>query len=429
VDQIIRKPSHLSGSLAVPGDKSISHRSLILNAIANGTATISGLSDGGDVRSTAACLQAMGVSIEPLGEPGSFSVGGLGASLQEPTDMLDAGNSGTSMRLLSGLLAGQDFLAVLTGDGSLRTRPMGRVVQPLQKMGASIMGRHADTLAPLAIRGGSLKSIEYEMPVASAQVKSCLMLAGLSADGPTVLHQPALSRDHTERMMSAMGVRIENDGLALTLNPATLQPVDVAVPGDISSAAFWMVAGLIHPNATVTITGVGLNPSRAGIIDALQMMGAGDSLRLENQRIEGGEPVADVVASSGSLRGIELGGEIIPIMIDELPVLSVAACFAEGETVIRDAAELRVKESDRIATTVSELTRMGGNIQAREDGMVIRGTGHLHGAEVESHRDHRLAMSLAVAGLAASGDTTIHGAEDAAVSYPNFWEHLEVLGG
>jgi 3-phosphoshikimate 1-carboxyvinyltransferase len=230
-------------------------------------------------------------------------------------------------------------------------------------------------------------------------------------------------------MMSAMGVRIESDDLALTLHPASLQSVDVAVPGDISSAAFWMVAGLIHPNATVTITGVGLNPSRAGIIEALQMMGAGDALRLENPRTEGGEPVADVVASSGQLKGIELGGEIIPIMIDELPVLSVAACFAEGETVIRDAAELRVKESDRIATTVSELTRMGADIEAREDGMVIRGTGRLNGAEVESHRDHRLAMSLAVAGLAASGDTTIHGAEDASVSYPVFWQHLESLLG
>ena len=219
--------------------------------------------------------------------------------------------------------------------------------------------------------------------------------------------------------MSAMGARVETDGLALTpLHPAELQAVDVAVPGDISSAAFWMVAGLIHPNARVTITGVGLNPSRAGIIDALHMMGAGDSLRLENERVEGGEPVADVVASSASLQGIDLGGEIIPIMIDELPVLAVAACFAEGDTVIRDAAELRVKESDRIATTVSELTRLGGSLEPRDDGMVIHGVGCLTGADVESHGDHRLAMSMAVAGLAASGETTIHGAEDASVSYP-----------
>ncbi len=429
MEQTIRSPQRLAGSLAVPGDKSVSHRSLILNAIANGDATVTGLSDGADVRSTAACLRSMGVAIDPLGEPGAFRVSGPGPSLDEPIDMLDAGNSGTSMRLLSGLLASQDFLSVLTGDGSLRSRPMGRIVQPLQQMGASIMGRNGDTLAPLAIRGGALRSIEYRMPVASAQVKSCLMLAGLNAVGPTVLHQPALSRDHTERMMSAMGARLEADGLALTLHPAELQAVDVAVPGDISSAAFWMVAGLIHPNARVTITGVGLNPSRAGIIDALQMMGAGDSLSLENERVEGGEPVADVVASSATLKGIDLGGDIIPIMIDELPVLAVAACFAEGDTVIRDAAELRVKESDRIATTVSELTRLGGSLEPREDGMVIHGVGRLSGAEVESHGDHRLAMSMAVAGLAASGATVIHGSEDASVSYPTFWEHLVAIGG
>ena len=434
MDQIIRSPERLAGSLAVPGDKSVSHRSLILNGIANGTATVTGLSDGADVQSTAACLRAMGVSIDPLDEPGSFRVAGPGPNLDEPADLLDAGNSGTSMRLLSGLLASQDFLSVLSGDGSLRSRPMGRIVQPLQQMGASIMGRNGNTLAPLAIRGGSLRSIEYEMPVASAQVKSCLMLAGLAASGPIVLHQPALSRDHTERMMSAMSARIETDGLTLTLHPTELQAVDVAVPGDVSSAAFWMVAGLIHPNARVTITGVGLNPSRAGIIDALHMMGAGDSLRLENERVEGGEPVADVVASSiqgsgASLKGIDLGGDIIPIMMDELPVLAVAACFAEGNTVIRDAAELRVKESDRIATTVSELTRLGGNLESRDDGMVIHGVGSLTGAEVESHGDHRLAMSMAVAGLAASGETTIHGAEDASVSYPIFWEHLASLVG
>ena len=429
MEQTIHRPRRLAGSLAVPGDKSVSHRSLILNAIAAGEATVTGLSDGADVRSTAACLRAMGVGIEPLGEPGSFHVSGPGASLNEPSDMLDAGNSGTSMRLLSGLLAGQDFLAVLSGDGSLRSRPMGRVVQPLQQMGAEIMGRSGNTLAPLAIRGGSLRSIEYEMPVASAQVKSCLMLAGLSAAGPTVLHQPALSRDHTERMMTAMGARVETDGLALTLHPTELQAVDVAVPGDISSAAFWMVAGLIHPNARVTITGVGLNPSRAGIIEALQMMGAGEALRLENERVEGGEPVADVVASSGSLQGIDLGGDIIPIMIDELPVLAVAACFAEGDTVIRDAAELRVKESDRIATTVSELTRLGGRLEPRDDGMVIHGVGKLSGAAVASHDDHRIAMAMAVAGLAASGETVIHGAEDASVSYPTFWEHLAALTG
>ena len=427
--QTVRRPERLAGTLAVPGDKSVSHRSLILNAIARGTATISGLSDGADVLSTAACLRAMGVAIDPLDEPGSFRIASPGPALNEPADLLDAGNSGTSMRLLAGLLAGQDFLSILTGDASLRSRPMARIVRPLQQMGAAIMGRSGDTLAPLAIRGGSLRSIDYDLPVASAQVKSCLMLAGLSAPGPTVLRQPALSRDHTERMMAAMGARVETDGLTLTLHPAPLNAINVAVPGDISSAAFWMVAGLIHPNASVAITGVGLNPSRAGIINALQMMGAGRSLRLENQRLEGGEPVADVVASSASLHGIELAGDIIPILIDELPVLAVAACFAEGDTVIRDAAELRVKESDRIATTVSELTRLGGKLEPRADGMIIHGAGRLHGAAVASHDDHRLAMAMAVAGLAASGETTIHGASAAAVSYPTFWQHLAALAG
>ena len=435
--QTIRSPRRLAGTLAVPGDKSVSHRALILNAIAEGTATVSGLSDGADVQSTAACLRQMGVSIDPLdadaldaNAPGRFRIASPdGPALREPADLLDAGNSGTSMRLLSGLLAGQNFLSVITGDASLRSRPMGRIVQPLQQMGAAIMGRRGDTLAPLAIRGGSLRPLEYTLPVASAQVKSCLMLAGLAAPGPTVLHQPALSRDHTERMMTAMGARVDADGLTLTLRPARLRAVDVAVPGDISSAAFWMVAGIIHPNARIAITGVGLNPSRAGIIDALQMMGAGDALRLENRRIEGGEPVADIIATSGALRGIELAGDIIPIMIDELPVLAVAACFAEGDTIIRDAAELRVKESDRIATTVSELTRLGARLEPRTDGMVIHGTGRLAGAPVESHGDHRLAMSLAVAALAAAGETAIHGAADAAVSYPTFWQHLASLTG
>lgn len=427
--QTVRRPERLAGTLAVPGDKSVSHRSLILNAIARGTATVTGLSDGADVLSTAACLRAMGVAIDPLDEPGSFRIASPGPALNEPADLLDAGNSGTSMRLLAGLLAGQDFLSVLTGDASLRSRPMARIVRPLQQMGAAIMGRSGDTLAPLAIRGGSLRSIEYDLPVASAQVKSCLMLAGLSAPGPTVLRQPALSRDHTERMMAAMGARVETDGLTLALHPAPLNAINVAVPGDISSAAFWMVAGLIHPNASVAITGVGLNPSRAGIINALQMMGAGRSLRLENQRLEGGEPVADVVASSASLHGIELAGDIIPILIDELPVLAVAACFAAGDTVIRDAAELRVKESDRIATTVSELTRLGGKLEPRADGMIIHGAGRLHGAAVASHDDHRLAMAMAVAGLAASGETAIYGAAAAAVSYPTFWQHLAALAG
>lgn len=420
----VRRPARLGGELAVPGDKSISHRSLILNAMANGTARVTGLSNGEDVMSTMACLQAMGVEITEGRSDGEYTVQGRGPVLEEPSDILDAGNSGTSMRLLSGLLAAQPFLTVITGDGSLRSRPMRRIVEPLQLMGAQVMGRQNGALAPLAIQGGSLKGVEYELPVASAQVKSCIMLASLSADGPTVIHQPALSRDHTERMVTAMGASVEENGLALHVMPGSLTAVDIAVPGDISSAAFWIVAGLCHPDSRVLVKGVGLNPSRTGIIDALQAMGAGDSLQLLNERTEGGEPVADVLATTAQLHATEIAGDMIPRILDEVPILAVAACFANGETVIRDAAELRVKESDRIATTVEELSRLGANIEARDDGMVIRGAGRLTGATCQSHGDHRLAMSMAICGLLADGGVEIQGAADAAVSYPGFWEDL-----
>ena len=293
------------------------------------------------------------------------------------------------------------------------------------------MGRHENTLAPLVFRGGNLRGIEYDLPMASAQVKSAIMLAGLFASSETVIHQPALSRDHTERMLSAMGGKVKKDGLNLTVLPTELKAVNITVPGDISSAAFWIVAGLCHPNAQIMVKDVGLNPSRTGIIDVLQGMGAGDSLRLINKRNEGGEPVADILVTSAELHGTEIGGDMIPRMLDEVPILAVAACFAIGDTVIRDAAELRVKESDRIATTVSELTRLGADIEATADGMIIhgrgRGEGTLEGAECESHTDHRLAMSMAVAGLLANGKTTVHGALDASVSYPEFWQDLDML--
>ena len=375
------------------------------------------------------CLTALGAGIEAGQKPGEVIVRGTDNTLQEPAEILDAGNSGTSMRLMCGLLASQPFTSVLTGDESLRSRPMDRVVKPLKDMGALIMGRDHDTLAPLTVRGGDLRGIEYTMPVASAQVKSSIMIAGLSACGDTVLHQPAPSRDHTERMLAAMGAGVETDGLTLLLRPSPLTAVDIAIPGDISSAAFWMVAGLCHPNARVIVRGVGLNPSRTGIIEALHAMGAGPSLILVEKRIVGGEPVADVVVEPGQLRGTEIGGDIVPRVIDELPVLAVAACFAEGTTVIRDAEELRVKESDRIATTVLELGRLGANIEARKDGMIIHGTGKLNGGPCESHGDHRLAMALAVAGLLAEGDTTIKDADAASVSYPGFWEDLAILSG
>ena len=423
----ISRPARLEGDLTVPGDKSISHRSLILNAIAQGTACVTGLSNGEDVMSTLACLRAMGAEITDGNNPGEYTVVGKGPTLEEPSDILDAGNSGTSMRLLSGLLAAQPFLSVLTGDSSLRSRPMRRIVDPLQRMGAQVTGRQDGSLAPLVIRGGSLRGIEYDLPVASAQVKSCILLAGLAADGDTVIHQPALSRDHTERMVTAMGATVEEDGLDLSLRPGPLRSVDISVPGDISSAAFWIVAGLCHPDSRVLVRGVGLNPSRTGIIDAVLAMGAEDSLQLVDERTEGGEPVADLLITPGQLRGAEIAGDMIPRILDEIPILAVAACFAEGETVIRDAAELRVKESDRIATTVGELLRLGADIEARDDGMVIRGTGRLTGAACQSHGDHRLAMAMAVCGLLADGETEVHGAADASVSYPAFWQHLDAL--
>ena len=425
----VSRPVRLAGELSVPGDKSISHRSLILNAMAHGTAHVTGLSNGEDVMSTMSCLRGMGVEITAGTTQGEYTVAGRGPVLEEPTDILDAGNSGTSMRLLSGLLAAQPFMSVLTGDASLRTRPMRRIVEPLQHMGAQVMARQGGSLAPLVIRGGSLQGIEYDLPVASAQVKSCILLAGLSADRETVIHQPALSRDHTERMVTAMGATVEEDGLDLSLRPVALNSVDISVPGDISSAAFWIVAGLCHPNSRVLVRGVGLNPSRTGIIDALQAMGAGDSLQLIDERTEGGEPVADLLVTPGQLRGTEIGGDMIPRILDEVPILAVAACFAEGETVIRDASELRVKESDRIASTVEELSRLGANIEAREDGMVIRGTGRLRGAACQSHGDHRLAMSMAVCGLLADGETEVHGASDASISYPSFWDDLDLFAG
>ena len=424
--QVLSRPSRLRGEMVPPGDKSISHRALILNAIARGEALVSGLSLGEDVLSTLRCLRQLGVAIDQLDSTGTAIVHGRGErGLEEPGDILDAGNSGTTMRLLSGVLAGQPFLSIVTGDSSLRTRPMDRIIKPLRLMGATILGRGGDSLPPLVIKDGELKGVEYSMPVASAQVKSCLLLAGLSAQGGTVLHQPAPSRDHTERMLQAMGVHLEVDGLTLRLTPGPVTAVDVKVPGDISTAAFWLVVGACHPDARLRLLGVGVNPTRAGILEVLRSMGA--RITLENQGTESGEPVADITVESSSLHGVEVAGDQIPSMIDELPALAVAACFAEGTTVIKDAAELRVKESDRIRTTVQELSRLGASIEERPDGIVVHGTGRLKGGLCQSHQDHRLAMALGVAGLLADGETLIQEAEAASVSYPAFWEEIGAL--
>jgi 3-phosphoshikimate 1-carboxyvinyltransferase len=329
------------------------------------------------------------------------------------------------MRLLSGVLAGQQFLSVLSGDASLRSRPMARVLEPLHQMGAQVSSREGG-LAPLVIRGGKLRAIRYRLPVASAQVKSCVLLAGLYAYGPTTVEEPESTRDHTERMLEAMGADIGREGPAVRITPGqALQPLSMRVPNDISAAAFWMVAAAVHPDAEVRLTGVGINPTRTGIIDVLRSMGA--DLDIEEERTVAGEPVADIVVRSSRLNGTVIAGDLVPRLIDEVPALAVAAAYADGLTEIRDAAELAVKESNRIATTASQLRALGAAVAERDDGMTIEGGRRLGGGAVQSFGDHRLAMALAAAGLVGEGDVVIEGAEAVAVSYPEIWDHLERL--
>ncbi|MCH2321865.1 MAG: 3-phosphoshikimate 1-carboxyvinyltransferase [SAR202 cluster bacterium] len=429
----MKKHDRIEGTIRPPGDKSISHRAALLNAVANGNARVSNFCVGDDRESMLRCLQGLGVQITPdpqcdvSGQPDCFLIQGRGLQgLLEPTNTLDAGNSGTTMRLVTGLLAGQSFISVITGDDSLRRRPMGRVVGPLKEMGAQFMGREGDSLAPLAVRGGNLKAIDYTLPVPSAQVKSAVLIAGLYADGKTVVRSPSLSRDHTERMLKYLGGDIQVDGLVATVGRSEFNARDILVPGDVSSAAFWMVAGSAHPNAKIRLEGVGINPTRTGVISVLESMGA--NLSLENIREGEAEPIADIVVESSNLQGVDIAGEIIPKVIDELPVLALAASLASGSTVIRDAAELRVKESDRISATVQGLSRLGVDIEEHEEGMVIRGAQKLVGAPVNSQGDHRIAMTMAIAGLIADGETAIHDAEAAAVSYPTFWDTLASIG-
>ncbi|MFM2061322.1 MAG: hypothetical protein RLZZ507_992 [Cyanobacteriota bacterium] len=426
---IQRPPAGLSlqGRIRVPGDKSISHRALMLGAIAEGETEIQGLLLGEDPRSTAHCFRALGAEISELNTE-LVRVKGIGlGNFQEPVDVLNAGNSGTTIRLMLGLLASHPgrFFTV-TGDDSLRSRPMSRVVKPLQQMAAEIWGRKGNTLAPLAIQGQALKPIHYHSPIASAQVKSCILLAGLNTDGKTTVSEPALSRDHSERMLRAFGAELsidpETNSVTVTGN-ARLYGQKVVVPGDISSAAFWLVAGSIVPGSELVVENVGVNPTRTGILEALAMMGA--DIQLENQREVAGEPVADLRVRSSQLKSCTIAGDIIPRLIDEIPILAVAATFAQGTTIIRDAAELRVKESDRITVMAQQLNKMGAKVTELPDGMEITGGTALMGAEVDSHTDHRIGMSLAIAALNASGTTTIHRAEAAAISYPNFTSTLE----
>ncbi|WP_314762348.1 3-phosphoshikimate 1-carboxyvinyltransferase [uncultured Selenomonas sp.] len=419
----------LTGKIRVPGDKSVSHRSVMFSAIAKGQVRVRNFLEAADCLSTAACMRALGAGVERQAD-GSFLVTGVGLhGLKEPQGILDAGNSGTTLRLLLGILAAQPFFSSLTGDASLSRRPMGRVVEPLTRMGAVIRGRGSDRFLPLAVlpHEGSLRAMDYESPVASAQVKSAVLLAGLYAERATCLMEPALSRDHTERMLSAFGARIEREGTKVTIEPADelFAPEEIVVPGDISSAAYWLVAASLIEGSDIILQDVGVNPTRTGILDVLSDMGA--NITICGERESGGEALADIRVRSASLRGASFGGEIIPRLIDEIPILAVAALFADGDTVISGASELRVKETDRLAAVTTELNRFAsGAVEAKEDGMVIHGGRTLSPASCRTYDDHRMAMSLAVAGAAGVG-VTLDAPSCVNISYPSFYQTLDGL--
>lgn len=419
----VRPSKGIRGEIVVPGDKSISHRSIMLGSIARGETTVRGFLRGEDNIATLNAFRAMGVVINDDGETLRIEGKGL-RGLAEPTDVLDCGNSGTSMRLLTGLLAPQRFYAVLSGDRYLRRRPMRRVVEPLGQMGACIFGREGGEKAPLTIVGSDLTGINYNSPVASAQVKSALMLAGLYAAGETRVTEPHLSRDHSERMFRHFGADIESGPAGVVVRGGReLEGRDIVVPGDISSAAFFMVAALIVPGSELLIRGVGVNPTRTGIIDILTAMGG--SLELLDQREVSGEPVADLLIRSSRLKGIEIAGEVVTRAIDEFPVICVAAALAEGRTVVREARELRVKETDRIAAMATNLRAVGVTVTETEDGMEIEGAERIAGGSVESFGDHRIAMSMLVAGLAATGEISVNDTECIGTSFPTFFPLLE----
>ncbi len=428
-NQLIIHSGHpLIGQCRVPGDKSISHRAVIFGSLAEGRTRIRNFLNGHDCFATVAVMRSLGVRIDERSAT-ELVVNGVGLNgLQEPEDVLDCANSGTTIRLMTGLLAGQPFASVLTGTDQIRRRPMGRIVAPLRQMGARITGRQEGRLAPLSIAPAELQAIEYDMPVASAQVKSCVLLAGLFAHGLTIIREPGPARDHTERMLISMGAPIEVLGSTIhgERPQRPLKPLDITVPGDISSAAFLLAAGALTPGSNLTIADVGINPTRIGIVDALAEMGA--AIQYKSRTEQGGEPTANLVVTTSELRGTTFGGEQIVTMIDELPTLAVVATQAVGRTIIRDAAELRVKEVDRIEATVTELKKMGARITGTADGFVIDGPTPLHGAVVDSHGDHRLAMAWTVAGLIAKGSTTIYNAHVTADSFPGFEMTLRALG-
>ena len=419
----------LTGTIRIPGDKSISHRSVMFSAIAKGKVRVMNFLEAADCLSTAACMRTLGAGVARQAD-GALLVTGVGLhGLKEPQGVLDAGNSGTTLRLLLGISAAQPFFSAFAGDASLSGRPMARVIEPLSRMGAAIKGRAGNRFLPLAVlpREGRLRAMDYESPVASAQVKSAILLAGLYADSGTTLKEPALSRDHTERMLGAFGATLRREGTTVAIEPADelFSPEEIIVPGDISSAAYWLVAASLIEGSDLVLEDVGINPTRTGILEVLSDMGA--DITLSNERESGGEALADIRVRAASLRGVSFGGAIIPRLIDEIPILAVAALFAEGDTVISGAAELRVKETDRLKAVTTELNRLApGAVEATEDGMIIRGDRALSPAVCRTYDDHRMAMSLAVAGAAGEG-VTLDAPACINISYPSFFETLDNL--
>lgn len=422
---LIQPARSLKGELHIPGDKSISHRSVMFGAIANGLTEVTHFLQGADCLSTISCFRRLGIAIENT--PERICIHGKGLhGLRPSKELLDVGNSGTTVRLISGILAGQPFASTLDGDASIRKRPMKRIIDPLREMGADLAGILGNDCAPLKINGSSLHGIHYDSPVASAQVKSCILLAGLYADGKTSVTEPSVSRNHTEQMLSAFGAQVScQDTTAVICPEPVLSGQKIEVPGDISSAAYFIAAALLVPNAEILIHNVGVNPTRDGILRAAIAMHA--NITRLNEHVVSGEPVCDLLVRSSSLTGAVIEGSLIPALIDEIPVLAVMAAFANGTTIIRDAAELKVKESNRIDTVVSNLQNMGADVTATDDGMIIHGGKPLHYTVIDPHADHRIAMSFAVAALCAEGGAEIADADCVSISYPGFYEDLRAL--
>lgn len=421
---VVNQTRGLRGTATVPGDKSLSHRAVMFGALAQGTSQVKGWLAAGDTEASLRCIQALGVQVERHSQS-ELTIHGTGA-LRPPAGPLDFVNAGTGIRLMAGIMAGQSFESVLDGSEQLRRRPMKRIIAPLRLMGADIQGQ--EDRAPLTITPAHLKGIRYELPMASAQVKSAVLLAGLFAQGETVVVEPGPSRDHTERMLNAAGVDLFRDGNTVMLRPGgALRAMDFTVPGDFSSAAFLLVAGAVVPDSDLVLTGINLNPTRTGLLDVLLEMGA--DITVTDKGLEGGEPAGEIHVRYGTLKGVEVGGETVVRMIDEFPVFMVAALCAEGRTVVRDAQELRVKETDRLAVMTAELRKLGADITETEDGFIIEGPQMLRGARVDGHDDHRVAMSMTVAGLVADGQTIVDDARCAGDSFPGFAETVARLGG